>query len=118
MRMRILFSSLLLLAAACGPHVGSAGTDVGAACTANSQCSSVCLQGNDHFPGGMCTIACTSDVQCLKGSVCVDGGHNSGGICAVACASAAECSGFGRGFTCSAEGRVGVGGEALICSVP
>ncbi|MGZ3406136.1 MAG: hypothetical protein ACXVAN_06800 [Polyangia bacterium] len=117
--MRILIGSLLLLlASACGPHVGSQGSDVGAACTSASQCASQCLQGNDHFPGGMCTIACGSDVQCPKGSVCVDGGHSAGGICAVACAIPGDCSGFGRGFVCDAVDRVGVGGQALICRVP
>ena len=115
--MRILILGLLV-AAACGPHVGSAGTDVGAACTASSQCSTECLQGNDNFPGGMCTIPCQSDVQCPKGSVCVDGGHGSGGICAVSCTQPADCASFGRGFTCAALDHIGLGGQALVCRVP
>lgn len=114
--MRILWLSLLVLAA-CGPSVGSSGKDVGAACTTNSNCNSMCLVGNDHFPGGMCTISCTSDIQCLKGSVCIAAGNNAG-ICAVSCVTPNDCSSFGRGFTCSARDRVGVSGQALICDVP
>lgn len=106
------------MAAACGPHVGSAGTDVGASCTSNANCSSICLTGNDHYPGGMCTIVCTSDVQCPKGSVCVDGGNNNTGICAVSCTQPADCASFGRGFTCDNVDHVGIAGQALVCRVP
>ena len=117
--MRSIFIGLTMLGlAACGPHVGALGTDVGGACTMKSQCASECLTGNDHFPGGMCTIACTSDVQCPHGSVCIDGGHDAGGICGVTCATPSDCNGFGRGYTCDAVDRVGAPGQALICRVP
>lgn len=116
--MRNLWLGLVVLVlAACGPHVGSQGTDVGAQCTSNSQCSQTCLTGNDHYPGGMCTMLCTSDVQCPKGSTCV-GDRNATGICAVACVTPADCASFGRGFTCDAVDRVGVTGSALVCRVP
>ncbi len=116
--MRVLLLLGLLGVVGCGPHVGAQGQDVGAACTANSQCSSVCLTGYDRFPGGMCSIACTSDIQCPKGSACIDPGKNAGGFCAVTCSSTADCNAFGRGFTCSAVDRVGVAGQALICEFP
>ncbi|HEX8954480.1 MAG TPA: hypothetical protein VF945_21645 [Polyangia bacterium] len=103
-----------VVATACGPHVGAAGTDVGAACTSNAQCASVCLQNNGNWPGGMCTILCNSDVQCPKGSVCVS---SNGGVCAVSCTQPADCAGFGRGFTCDAADHV-TGGQALVCRVP
>src|SRR5512135_3260772 len=117
MRNLVLAFVVGMAAAACGPHVGPAGSDVGASCTSNASCSQTCLVGNDHYPGGMCTIICTSDVQCPKGSVCVDDGHNSG-ICAVACTQPADCSGFGRGFTCDNVDHVGIAGQALVCRVP
>jgi hypothetical protein len=106
----------MVVLAACGPHVGSQGTDVGAACTSNQQCASTCLSGNDHYPGGMCTILCSSDVQCPKGSACTADGNR--GICAVSCLNPSDCASFGRGFTCDAADHFGVGGSTLVCRVP
>jgi hypothetical protein len=108
----------MLVAAGCGPHVGAQGSDVGAPCTSNAQCSSTCLMGNDHYPGGMCTMVCTSDVQCPKGSVCTGGGNQQSGFCAVSCATPADCAAFGRAFTCDATNHLGVGGDTLVCRVP
>ena len=106
----------LLFAAACGPSVGAGGTDVGAACTTNSQCASMCFT-SDHYPGGMCTFTCASDLNCVKGTTCV-GDRNGNGICAVGCGQPADCAAFGRGFTCDATDRVGAPGQALVCRVP
>ena len=100
---------------ACGEiTAGPNSTTVGAACTADGQCQQQCLVNDRHFPGGMCTVACTRDADCPAGSLCID---EEGGVCVVTCAADADCAAFGRGFACDREGRLS-GGEAAICRVP
>ena len=99
----------------CGGGVaGPSSTLVGAACTADTQCSQQCLDNERHFPGGMCTISCSTDGDCPSGSVCID---EEGGVCVVTCNVDADCAGFGRGFACDSEARPN-GVEAPICRVP
>ena len=106
---------LLAALVSCGGGVaGPNSTIVGAACTADTQCEQQCLDNERHFPGGMCTIPCSTDAHCPSGSVCID---EEGGVCVVTCSVDADCAAFGRGFACDSEGRPN-GGEAPICRVP
>jgi Cys-rich repeat protein len=99
----------------CGDiEVGPQSRAVGAACASDGDCAQRCLIDDRHFPGGMCTQACTRNADCPGGSVCL---AEEGGRCVVACAADADCATFGRGFTCNGEQQVD-GGEALVCRVP
>ena len=106
---------VVALAAGCGGSgVGADGVAVGAACSGDGDCERRCVLGDSHYPGGMCTFACSTDADCPIGTSCID---DEGGICAVNCVQPADCSGFGRGFTCDSRDRKGPGGKALICRV-
>src|SRR5262245_20548144 len=80
-----------------GVDVGPQSKAVGAACAADGDCAQRCLVNDRHFPGGMCTAACTRNADCPSGSVCV---AEETGVCVVSCAADADCAGFGRGFAC------------------
>jgi hypothetical protein len=110
----VVWFALAMLTSCGGSIAGPESTIVGAACTADNQCSQQCLDNERHFPGGMCTIACSSDADCPSGSACID---EEGGVCIVTCSVDADCAGFGRGFACDSEARVN-GVEAPICRVP
>lgn len=103
-----------LALAGCGNSVGPGGSLVGAACSESAMCASMCVM-DKHYPGGMCSVRCASDVDCPAGAVCID---DAGGICAVACGVNADCANFGRGFLCDARDRRGAPGGTLVCRVP
>ena len=115
---RIFLATIWFVVAAlvsCGGGVAGPNSPlVGAACTADTQCEQQCLDNERHFPGGMCTIPCSTDGHCPSGWVCID---EEGGVCVVTCSVDADCAGFGRGFTCDSEARPN-GVEASICRVP
>lgn len=106
--------SLLAGSSGCGSAVGSGGHIVGAPCTEAAMCESICVM-DKHYPGGMCSRRCSSDVDCPAGAVCVD---DAGGICSVSCGVNGDCANFGRGFVCDARDRKGAAGGALVCRVP
>ncbi len=83
---------------------------VGAPCAQRNDCAAAsrCLTGED-FPGGICTVACTADSPCPRGSVCVE---EQEGICLPACVSPADCR---AGYGCKGKPRNGVAGDALVC---
>ena len=103
-----------LLAFGCGSDVGPHGSLVGGACSTNSDCSSRCVTGS-HYPGGMCTLSCDSNVNCPSGTSCID---EAGGICAVDCRAPSDCTLFGAPYTCDARGLKGSDGSALVCRAP
>src|SRR5438067_373087 len=95
---RIVLSMIAAVAVmTCGPGVGPTNRGVGGACISDNDCVKRCVTGNDHYPGGMCTILCSSERDCPGGSTCVS---DAGGICAPTCQSPSDCVQYGRGFTC------------------
>jgi hypothetical protein len=107
----------LVIAVSCGraDDIGPSGGLVGGTCVSDRECARLCLRGNSHYPGGMCTVPCLLDGDCPAGTACVD---DAGGICAVLCRLPADCAAFGPGFTCDAEKRKGAPGDAPVCRVP
>ena len=98
--------------AACAGAAGPNSQDVGAPCSADSQCEDRCFKSAD-FGDGMCSVNCRVDQDCLDGASCLQTG---GGICAVECKAPADCSGFGPTWTCGAEDHIG-SGQVLVCRV-
>jgi hypothetical protein len=102
--------------ASCGSiAVGPESRTVGAACTTNADCAERCLTDDRHFPGGLCTVACTNDAGCPAGSVCL---AEEGGLCVASCRADADCAGFGRGFVCDSQAAASGSGTVSICRVP
>jgi hypothetical protein len=99
--------------AACTGTAGPGSQDVGAPCSADSQCEDRCFKSAE-FADGMCSRICRVDQDCPIGSACVE---NGGGFCAVSCQAPVDCSGFGAGWTCSLKADAG-GGQALVCRIP
>ena len=99
--------------AACGGAAGPVSQDVGATCSADSQCEDRCFKSAE-FGDGMCSRLCRGDQDCPTNSACLQIGS---GICAVSCALPGDCSGFGPRWACGAKDHVG-SGQALVCRVP
>ena len=105
----------LLLFLGCGHDtVGPHGDLVGGACVSDRDCQATCITGSSHYPGGMCTVPCDSDLDCPPDTVCVD---DDGGVCAVWCGDLGDCAGFGGAFTCNSVGRKGGSGDTQVCRV-
>jgi hypothetical protein len=94
--------------------VGPNNKTVGAACTANSDCTGMCL-ASGHFPAGMCTIACTTNGDCPSGSICAD---EEGGLCLASCHVDADCTRFGAGLVCHTEGTTTGSTPISFCRAP
>lgn len=62
------------------------------------------------FPGGMCTVACSSDADCPGATRCIS---NEGGICMLPCESKADCR---EGFQCEGKSREGGDGDKKVCN--
>ena len=111
-----LITLVALAAAACGDGsgddgIGNKGDVVGGPCQTTDACAdgSECIVGGD-FPGGMCTVACSSDADCPGGTRCIS---NEGGICMLPCESKADCR---EGFQCEGKSREGGDGDKKVCN--
>lgn len=82
--------------------VGPGGATVGAPCTDDRQCASMCR-------GDMCAVRCGSDLDCPIGSSCID---SDSGICALACRANPDCP---VGFECTDKDRKGASGKTFVC---
>ena len=71
---------------------------LGARCDTTSDCDQKCLTSSSDWPGGFCTVACTSDSDCGEGNHCIS---EDGGVCVFACTRTADCSFLGSGYTCT-----------------
>jgi hypothetical protein len=123
MRRALLLAPLLLsaLSLACGDDAGGGGGSasgvgvdgdvVGGPCNATSECSegSECLDEGD-FPGGTCTVTCSSDGDCPDGSVCIS---SEGGVCLLACESKSDCR---DGYECEGKSRESGRGDVKVCN--
>jgi hypothetical protein len=106
--MRLAFF-VLLVACHNGPTIDDL---VGSACTSDGDCQHRCVMDGDHqFPGGFCTLSCTSDLDCPVDTVCV---NPAGGVCMFECARLA-CPALGPGWNCKSADRHGGDGHVDVC---
>lgn len=111
---RWLAALAVAVAVSCGGDgdVGSRGGLVGGRCMADRDCSHRCLMGGD-FPGGYCSLACSTDADCPGGTVCIE---KEGGVCLLKCDLPADCASLGDGYGCKGKKRKGIAdAEALVC---
>lgn len=103
--------AVLAIVAAIGCGNGGVGTEgdvVGGPCTEGGCAGgSSCLVAS-MYPGGTCTVDCTTQADCPDGTVCV---QESGGTCLLACDSADDCR---DGYGCI-EKSTEPDGHALVC---
>jgi hypothetical protein len=106
--MRLAFLVLLVGACHSGPGVDDL---VGATCVSDTDCRDRCFtDGNDHFPGGFCSLPCESDFDCPVDTACVT---TAGGVCMFGC-DRIHCSALGPGWTCKDVDRK-TGGKVQVC---
>ena len=70
-----------------------------------------CLSGAE-WPGGFCTIACETDVDCQADAACLE---EEGGVCAFTCTSDADCVFLGQGYACKERDARGGAGKRMVC---
>jgi hypothetical protein len=107
--MRRIALGFLVALAACGDSKED--SLVGGSCHNNGDCRILCEADPVDFPGGFCTLHCTSDSNCPHGTVCM---ANAGGICMFPCGSALDCTFLGTPWTCKSKDRIS-GGENTVC---
>jgi serine protease len=102
----------------CGADdVGPQSHMVGGRCTVDNDCIKRCVTGT-HFPGGYCTVSCTTDRDCPGGATCGAISGLAGGICLAVCQIPADCNGYGAGYQCNRQTNQGGGMAALACVGP
>lgn len=104
----------LVAAVACGSSEDPASTNLGARCSAASQCGSgTCITSGD-FPGGLCTKRCSAQADCPDGWACAT---DSSGICLQKCSAPSDCASYGAEWSCREESLQGSSaGKAMLCS--
>lgn len=93
--MRIAGIALGVMLLACGGEDVS--RLVGARCDVTSDCDHRCLAPEEDFPGGFCTVECSSNADCPDDTVCVE---KEGGVCLFSCLDNGDCAFLGAGWTC------------------
>jgi len=97
----------------CGTDdVGPESKMVGGRCTTDGDCVQRCLVDAAAFPGGYCTVSCTSNRDCPAGSACV---ARERGICLATCTVAADCEDYGAGYACARQTSQSTGNGPLAC---
>jgi hypothetical protein len=71
---------------------------IGARCDVTADCDQKCLVPGSDWPGGFCTVACTSDGDCGGGDRCID---EDGGVCVFGCTSTPDCGFLGSAYVCT-----------------
>lgn len=83
---------------------------LGARCDVTSDCEQKCLVPGSDWPGGFCTVACTTDGDCGTGASCID---EDGGVCAFACSSDPACTFLGSAYACAQVDAHGA--KVMVC---
>jgi hypothetical protein len=116
LRFYALASSLvftLALSTGCGDSfsVGPDGKDVGGECENDDDCGpdSFCITNDEDFPGGTCSIECSSHEDCPEGTRCIS---TNGGVCALECNSEDDCR---DGYGCESKSDEQGDGESMVC---
>ncbi len=99
-----------VLAAAC--QHSDVSRQIGARCDVTADCDQRCLTPGAEFPGGFCTVACTTRADCPGATTCAD---QEGGVCLFECASDAECAFLGTGWRCVPVDLRGGGIKVMAC---
>ena len=94
--------------------VGPSSPLVGGRCSGDKDCSKRCLLGT-RFPNGYCSQTCSTDKDCLDGTVCIQN-DASAGVCMTTCRLPADCDPYGTGYSCNRGARQQGGEGALICT--
>lgn len=92
--MRIATLTIVALVACGGSDVSR---ELGARCDVTSECDDRCLAPGADFPGGLCTLDCSSNDDCPGDAACVD---DEGGVCLFSCAVDGDCAFLGAGWAC------------------
>lgn len=102
--------ALLLLATSCGDDDYGPYAIVGGACRGDLDCAPGvrCEEGGD-FPDGTCALPCSDHLDCPHGTACVD---EKGGVCLVACTSDLHCR---PRYRCKANDDRDGRGESYVC---
>jgi hypothetical protein len=108
---QLLFLVALLTSGGCGGHdIGNIDDVVGDSCRSDRDCDTRCYLGDD-FPGGFCSLPCSSDRDCPSDTYCMS---TNGGVCMFACPEF-DCRRLGADWQCRERSRAG-GGSVRVCS--
>lgn len=101
---------LVTAAAACTQEAGALSLDVGGPCGSDDDCNtdSFCQEGS-KFPGGMCSLECASQEDCILSTIC-----SERGLCLMRCSEDTDCR---DGYACIDEPRA-EGGTERACANP
>ncbi len=85
---------------------------IGARCDTTSDCDQKCLSPGGDWPGGFCTVACTTDNDCDSGQHCIS---EDGGVCVFGCAGNNDCTFLGSGYSCTQVDAQSGSGQVMVC---
>jgi hypothetical protein len=107
--MRLLLIGVLV---ACAPS-SDVSRLVGARCDSSEECDDRCLPDGAGYPGGLCTVVCNRDAECVDETSCVD---REGGACLFTCTGDASCAFLGEGWRCHEESlREDTAQKVMVC---
>jgi hypothetical protein len=86
--------------------------EIGARCTVSSECDQRCLPPGPDYPGGFCTILCSTRDDCSGRTTCAD---REGGVCLYTCIGDADCDFLGTGWRCGDADLRGGGIKVKVC---
>jgi hypothetical protein len=86
--------------------------ELGARCDVHDDCDQRCLAPGTDWPGGFCTIACETDLDCPGGAACIE---EEGGVCAFICTTDPGCTFLGQGYSCKERDARGGVGKRFVC---
>ncbi|HEU4734385.1 MAG TPA: hypothetical protein VFT22_41115 [Kofleriaceae bacterium] len=86
--------------------------EVGARCDVSADCDQRCLPPGSDYPGGFCTIACSTRADCPGATTCAD---REGGVCLYTCTGDADCGFLGTGWRCGDADLRGGGIKVMVC---
>lgn len=105
-------ATAVALAACSADDVGPKSRMVGGRCTSDGDCVQRCLTDGTAFPGGYCTVPCTSSDDCPGGATCA---AMQGGVCLATCRDSEVCADYGPDYQCTAVTGQSVATTARAC---
>lgn len=108
----VAFATTVWLAACSADDVGPKSRMVGGRCTSDGDCLQRCLTDGVAFPGGYCTVPCSSSDDCPGGATCV---AREGGVCLATCRDSEVCRDYGPDYQCTAVTGQSVATTARAC---